>query len=47
MEVVTGDDIKVPIEERVVVETLVAVLMDFDVDFLFDYGVTVNVLLGI
>lgn len=44
MEVVTKDDLRVPIEERIVVETLAAVLMNFDADFRSDYGETVNAL---
>ncbi|XP_049382699.1 uncharacterized protein LOC125847034 [Solanum stenotomum] len=44
IEMVVDEDIRVPIEERMTVETLVAVLMNFDVDFQSDYIETVNAL---
>ncbi|XP_049410609.1 uncharacterized protein LOC125873801 [Solanum stenotomum] len=44
IEMVTDEDMRVPIEERMVVETLTAVLMNFDVDFRSDYVETVNAL---
>ncbi|XP_049397296.1 uncharacterized protein LOC125861441 [Solanum stenotomum] len=46
IEMVTDEDMRVPIEERMVVETLTAVLMNFDVDFLSNYIETVNALQG-
>ncbi|XP_015170077.1 uncharacterized protein [Solanum tuberosum] len=47
IEVVADEEMRVPIEERMAVETLAAVLMNFDVDFKFDYVETVNALQGI
>ncbi|XP_049368160.1 uncharacterized protein LOC125833044 [Solanum verrucosum] len=46
IEVVTEEDMRVPIKERIVVEILAAVLMNFDADFRFDYVETVNALQG-
>lgn len=46
IEVVIEDYLKIPIEKMIVVETLVVVLINFDADFQFDYGETVNVLEG-
>ncbi|XP_049400065.1 uncharacterized protein LOC125864194 [Solanum stenotomum] len=46
IEVVADEDMKVPIEERMAVETLAAVLMNFDDDFRSDYVETVNALHG-
>uniref|UniRef100_M1DJR3 Integrase core domain containing protein n=1 Tax=Solanum tuberosum TaxID=4113 RepID=M1DJR3_SOLTU len=43
-EVVADEDMRVPIEERMVVETLAAMLMNFDADFWSDYIETVNAL---
>ncbi|XP_015158401.1 uncharacterized protein [Solanum tuberosum] len=46
IEVVADEDMRVPIEERMVVETLAAMLMNFDADFWSDYIETVNALQG-
>ena len=46
IEVVTNDDLRPPIKERIVVEILVVMLMNFDVDFLSDYVEIVNDLQG-
>ncbi|KAK4737631.1 hypothetical protein R3W88_001328 [Solanum pinnatisectum] len=46
VEVVNKEEMRVPIEERMVVETLAAVLMNFEVDFQSDYVETVNALQG-
>ena len=43
IEVVIEDYLKIPIEKMIVVETLAVVLINFDADFQFDYGETVNV----
>ncbi|KAK4709886.1 hypothetical protein R3W88_004399 [Solanum pinnatisectum] len=44
IEVVADKDMRVPIEERMPVETLAAKLMNFDADFRSDYVETVNAL---
>ena len=46
IEVVTNNDLRAPIEDRMVVKTSVVVLMNFDVDFLSDYVETINALQG-
>ena len=46
IEVVTNDDLRPPIKERIVVEILVVMLMNFDVDFWSDYVENLNVLKG-
>ncbi|KAK4718859.1 hypothetical protein R3W88_017197 [Solanum pinnatisectum] len=46
IEVVADEEMRVPIEEKMAVETLAAVLMNFDVDFRYDYVETVNALQG-
>ncbi|KAK4715890.1 hypothetical protein R3W88_014228 [Solanum pinnatisectum] len=46
IEVVSDEEIRVPIEERMVVETLAAVLMNFEDDFRSDYIEIVNALQG-
>ena len=44
IEVVTNNDLRAPIEDRMVVKTSVVVLMNFDVYFLSDYVETINAL---
>ncbi|XP_049360826.1 uncharacterized protein LOC125825538 [Solanum verrucosum] len=46
IEMVTDEAMMVPIEERMAVETLASVLMNFDADFWSDYVATVNALQG-
>ena len=46
IEVVSDDDLRTPIEERIVVKTLTAVLINFDAHFWSDYRETVNALQG-
>ncbi|KAK4729916.1 hypothetical protein R3W88_022904 [Solanum pinnatisectum] len=46
IEMVTNEDMRVPIQERMAVKTLAAVLMNFDADFRSDYVETVNALQG-
>lgn len=43
IKVVTDDGLRAPIKERIDVETLVIVLMNFDVDLRSDYVETINV----
>ena len=47
MEVVAENNLRVPIEERIAIEIIAALLMNFDADFRSDYGETVNALQGI
>ncbi len=46
LEVFIDDDLKVPIEERIVVEKLVVVLINIDLDLRSDYCETINALKG-
>ncbi|XP_049356997.1 uncharacterized protein LOC125821622 [Solanum verrucosum] len=46
MEVVDDEDMRVPIKERMAVETLATVLMNFDAGFHSDYIESINVLQG-
>lgn len=47
MEVVAEDNLRVPIEERIAVQIIAALLMNFDADFRSYQGETVNALQGI
>lgn len=46
IEIVDEVDVEVPIEKRLLVETLAALMMDFNGEGIEDYKETVNALVG-